>query len=100
MKERGVNLEAKVRRDHPMTAKAAANSISPWGITVGQQKIFDALSMHRDGLTDEEICEVTGLEGSSERPRRIELWEHGWVEDAGERRATRRGRKAIVWRLR
>lgn len=49
--------------------------------------------------TDEEICRVTGLRGSSVRPRRLELVHEGAVEDSGTVRATECGRPAIVWRL-
>jgi hypothetical protein len=35
---------------------------------------------------------------STQRPRRVELVEGGWVEDSGERRPTRSGMDAVVWR--
>jgi hypothetical protein len=36
---------------------------------------------------------------SSERPRRVELVEQGWVEDSGDRRLFDGHAEAIVWQL-
>ena len=51
------------------------------------------------GATDEEIQLGLGMNPSTQRPRRVELVEGGWVEDSGERRKTRSGRNAVVWSL-
>ncbi len=48
-------------------------------------------------LTAEQICEHLGLDGSSVRPRLIELRNQGDVLDTGQRRRTRAGRFAVVW---
>lgn len=56
------------------------------------------------GITDEEGIEGTGLPASTYRPRRVELhkgwrdFDGGYIYDSGERRKTRSGRMAIVWR--
>lgn len=56
-----------------------------------------------EGRTDDEIQEQLHLDGSSERPRRWELWKLGLIDmkrDAqGEvvRRLTRTQRRAVVW---
>jgi hypothetical protein len=39
------------------------------------------------------------MAGNSQRPARRKLVKVGIVEDSGETRLTRAGRKAIVWRL-
>ena len=52
------------------------------------------------GLTDEEGCTETGLEGSTFRPRRVELVADGLVFDSGATRPTRSGRAAVVWQAR
>lgn len=49
------------------------------------------------GLTDEEIQRETGLAGSTERPRRIELCRKGKLIAASHRRNTSSGRPAMVW---
>ena len=51
------------------------------------------------GATDEEIQLGLGMNPSTQRPRRVELVEGGWIEDSGERRKTRSGRSAVVWTL-
>lgn len=51
------------------------------------------------GMTDEELQDALHLNPSTERPRRVELVEGGWVEDSGRRRRTRSGRAAAVWML-
>ena len=51
------------------------------------------------GATDEEMQTHLHLNPSTQRPRRVELVEMGWIEDSGRRRATRSGRAAVVWTL-
>lgn len=51
------------------------------------------------GLTDEEIALGMGWDGSTARPRRVELARKGIIVKAGYCRLTTRGRKAEVWRL-
>ena len=51
------------------------------------------------GKTDAEIEAVTGLKGSTQRPRRIELVAAGLVEDSGQTRKTSGGNFAVVWRV-
>ena len=38
------------------------------------------------GATDKEVCRKTGLDGNTVRPRRIELWRAGLIEDTGVKR--------------
>ena len=51
------------------------------------------------GSTDEELQDLLRLNPSTQRPRRVELVEGGWIEDSGRRRRTRSGRDAVVWTL-
>ncbi len=60
-------------------------------------KILGALRASPAPLTDEELQEVTGLNPSSERPRRIELVEAGEVIAAPVTKLTSSGRKAQAW---
>jgi hypothetical protein len=55
------------------------------------------------GHTDDEVQAITGLDGSSERPRRWELWRQGQIrvlcdaEGRAVKRLTRTQRRAVVW---
>jgi len=49
------------------------------------------------GATDLEIQTELGMDGSTERPRRIELLNAGKIRDSGQTRETPSGRKAVVW---
>jgi hypothetical protein len=60
-------------------------------------KILGALRASPAPLTDEQIQEATGLNPSSERPRRIELVEAGEIVPAPVLSLTRSGRKAQAW---
>lgn len=61
-------------------------------------RVLDALrDAGREGLTDAEIEEVTGLGGNTARPRRVRLVELAHVIDSGRRRRTTSGRLATVW---
>lgn len=55
------------------------------------------LAVNKTGWIDEEIEQWLGIGANSERPRRKELQEGGWIEDSGRRRQTRSGAMAIVW---
>ena len=81
---------------HSETSKAAAESVKP---DKGRAAVLACLRQHPNGLTDEEIQGLTGLSPSTERPRRVELWRSSAVFDSGERRKTRSGRSAVVWRI-
>ena len=55
------------------------------------------------GVTDDELQEQLGLDGSSERPRRWELWKRDEIRIARDatghaiKRVTRTNRQAVVW---
>jgi hypothetical protein len=93
--ELNVRDEAKVRVDHPDTSWAAARQIVPTAKSLRAQ-VF-ALLRTRGGMTDEEMQTVLRMNPSTQRPRRVELVEKHLIVDSGARRATRSGRKAIVW---
>jgi transcription initiation factor IIE alpha subunit len=85
--------------DAAETQIASAMEIQP---TSGRERIR-VLTVIADagdrGLTDEEIQTLLEMNPSTERPRRVELVERGWVQKTGARRRTRSGRSAVVWRL-
>jgi hypothetical protein len=49
------------------------------------------------GVTDEQICDETGLRESTARARRVELVASGLVIKTDRTRPTRSGRQATVW---
>lgn len=49
--------------------------------------------------TDEQLQNALGIPANTQRPRRVECEDEGWVEDSGERRLTASGADAIVWRV-
>ena len=49
------------------------------------------------GMTDEEIQDALRMNPSTQRPRRVELVEGGWIVDSQRRRRTRARRDAVVW---
>ena len=82
---------------HPDTSHEAA--VRVWPKTGTQRaKILQLLyNLWPGGLTDEEIQDRTGMGGSSERPRRIELTGMGWVINTLHTRETHGGDQAIIW---
>jgi len=90
-------FENKKYQPHSATSKAAAKGVQSKNETL-RSKVYRFIEVSgRYGATDDEIQDFLGLEGSTERPRRVELVEQGKVKDGGKTRATRSGRKATVW---
>ncbi len=83
---------------HSDTSREAARLATPNAGTY-RRMVLEALRDATEGLTDLELQERTGLEGSTERPRRIELVTAGVVRDSGTKRKTPSGRAATVWEI-
>jgi hypothetical protein len=94
----------KVARDARDTSRIAA--VLAWPAAPTQRERVLGLVQHATwigwgddfGITDEQIQNELGMNPSTERPRRLELEEQGLIFDSGEKRKTRSGRPAIVWR--
>lgn len=96
-------LAAGLTEDTYQTSIGAAVSIEPDRASQRMQVLEAIRAAGPLGRTDDEIQQRLGLDGSSERPRRWELWkldlicarrdEHGAVV----RRETRTHRRAVVW---
>ena len=84
------------RQNHSETSHEAADSVE---VRLGglQRQVLDYLAT--GGATDEEIQDQLNMPPSTQRPRRRELQLHGLVRDSGIRRATRSGRRAVVWEV-
>lgn len=82
------------------TSDTAAALLTEAQINAGHRRVLNALwRALPHGMTDEQIQEATGLNPSTERPRRGELEAGGLVVDTGERGRTHSGRPAILWTL-
>jgi hypothetical protein len=79
------------------TSLAAAAAIRPTAATMRGQVLAAIVAAGVDGRTDDELQRELGLQGSSQRPRRIELQQAGLIVQSGEVRKTASGRSAVVW---
>lgn len=78
-----------------LAAVEAYPAIGTW-----RRRVLAAIERTGDrGATDEELQDQLELNPSTQRPRRVELVERGFVTDSGRRRLTRSGRLAVVWVL-
>lgn len=84
-------------QSHSATSRDAASHIKPGAATLRMKVLGYIVARGEDGATDAEIQDVLGIEGSTQRPRRVELVDAGLVKDSGATRATRKGRRAAVW---
>lgn len=81
----------------PEAASREARRSVEHRLTAMHRQILDALATCGP-MTDEEIQAHTGLNPSTERPRRIELVAMARIRPAGEGR-TASGRRATLWGL-
>jgi predicted ArsR family transcriptional regulator len=80
---------------HSRTSHDAATAIRPHTETM-RERVRREIA-YQGPLTDQQIAHLLNLDGSSVRPRRIELLRAGVIEAAGEA-LTDSGRKATLWR--
>lgn len=62
-----------------------------------RREVFDFIAAH-PGVTDQQIADGMGLDGSSVRPRRQELEKAGLIVDDGHG-TTRAGNLAVRWKV-
>jgi hypothetical protein len=87
-----------VSKNPQVTSAAAAKRAFPKSGT--QRHDVFCFIARRGGATDEEIQMGMGISPNSERPRRGELVEDGFIEDSGRtRQQATTGNEAIVWVL-
>jgi DNA-directed RNA polymerase subunit RPC12/RpoP len=79
------------------TSIAAADAIKPCADTLRARVLDYIRKQGKTGATDDEIQVALNMNGSTQRPRRIELFQQGKICMATEMRLTRAGRKANVW---
>ena len=83
---------------HSATSVAAAEAIEP-KVGLLRYRVHTALCQYPDGLTDEELADITFMRQETARARRIGLMHDGIVKDSGKTRPTSTGRAAKVWTL-
>lgn len=83
----------------PDTQREAAIAVYPRTGT-DRRRVLDWIATQgARGATDEEIVEALRMPANTERPRRNELLNDGWIVDSGERRRTSTGTDAAAWVL-
>jgi hypothetical protein len=82
------------------TSHEAAESIKPHVRDLRRRVCEFIAQQGASGATDEECQIGLGMIGSTQRPRRGEIWAYGLITDqSGERRPTTSGRAATVWHV-
>jgi predicted transcriptional regulator len=77
------------------TSRAAAEAVAATAPDVRRQVMAAIVARPS---TPEEIASAIGVDLYTVRPRCSELKAAGLIEDSGSRRATKAGKRAIVWR--
>ena len=96
-------LVAGIAPETYATSEAAAVSVEDAKDTQRAAVYVAIRAAGQDGRTDDELQQLLGLDGSSERPRRWELWKLDQirilrdVDGRPVRRLTRTQRRAVVW---
>jgi len=83
---------------HSDTSHSAAESMRALAGRLRARVYACIVSHGAAGLTDEEIQAELEMQGSTQRPRRVELVRAGLVVDSGLRRRTTAWRSAVVWK--
>lgn len=85
------------RKSKKETSLEALESVRP-STDVMRAKVAQFIRRRKKkGATDEEVQDALDMNGNTQRPRRWELIEDGFVKDSGDRRLTRALRSSIVW---
>jgi len=79
------------------TSIAAADAIKPCADTLRARVLEYIRLQGKTGATDDEIQVALNMGGSTQRPRRVELFQQGKICMAPMMRRTRTGRQANVW---
>lgn len=85
------------------TSVAAAESVRESAATLRARLLVFYRERGARGATDEEAQLVLGMAGNTQRPRRGELASAKYgrlIEESSEKRPTKSGRDATVWRIR
>lgn len=80
------------------TSKEAWRSILPKLILTWRETVR-VLIDKREGLTCDEVEVIAGMKHQTASARIRDLYLEGAILDSGERRPTRSGRSAVVWKV-
>lgn len=94
-KEKGIFMAPKYVRGSDTSQAAARQLVNPGTKRAAVLRFIE--SRGRDGATDDEMQLGLGMSPSTERPRRIELFEARRICRTGNVRCTRTGRLAAVY---
>lgn len=83
---------------HSDTSRDAAEAIAGKANTLRRLVYEFIKECGSHGATDIECQRELGLDGSTQRPRRVRLVQLGLIEDSGETRSSPSGRQSVVWR--
>jgi predicted ArsR family transcriptional regulator len=83
-------------RNAPETSKQAANAIEPIVARLERQAIQQ---LEEGSLTCDELEQILRWSHQTASARINRLRHKGLIQDSGERRPTRTGRPAVVWRV-
>lgn len=87
------------RSDPDTSVQVAHEACEPERVTARLRTVMACHSAHVDGLTDDELQRLLPELGHTAKARRVDLRDAGLVEDSGVRRATVKGRPAVVWTI-
>jgi hypothetical protein len=68
--------------------------------TITRRAVYNCLSDAAEGMTDRQMQDLLGLDGNTQRPRRLELIMMGLVRDSGRKMLPDTGKRrtpVIVW---
>ncbi len=82
---------------HSATSKAAARAVEPRTGTDRARVLAYIRSQGTQGATDDEVQAYLGMDGSTQRPRRVSLACDGFIVRTSAQRETRKGSLADVW---
>jgi hypothetical protein len=82
---------------HSETSGEAADVIAP-DVPALRLRVYEFIAGRgARGATDEEVQDGLGMNPSTQRPRRVELYRSGLVKDGRLTRLTKARRRAVVW---
>lgn len=82
---------------HSPESQTAAEAVAPVAGTKRYAVLQFIAAQGLNGATDDEIQMGLGMNPSTERPRRIELYEGRFIVKLRKTRPTRGGRQAVIW---
>lgn len=82
---------------HSATSKDAAQRAEKFAERAVDRVLALLIGKGPHGATDEEMQLALGMNPNTQRPRRVELQQRGFIAESGRLRDTSSGRKAVVW---